>query len=144
MAGFYREKGLKSRDKGWVWGVYRTPGKGREVGRSILQTLLQPGAKLEGIEQRLLSVAATETAAIVLYRSLGFQLVGCKPRALRVGDRFIDEQYRVMCVKNTRISAKSEGWGGDRKRKKRPRLCSLGRLGSPPPELPTTKWSLGS
>ena len=40
MAGFYREKGLKSRDKGWVWDVYRTPGKGREVGRSILQTLL--------------------------------------------------------------------------------------------------------
>ena len=61
--------------------MYMTPGKGREVGRSILQTLLQPGAKLEGIEQRLLSVAATETAAIVLYRSLGFQLVGCKPRA---------------------------------------------------------------
>jgi hypothetical protein len=41
MAGFYREKGLKSRDKGCVWGVYMTPGKGREgVGRSILQTLL--------------------------------------------------------------------------------------------------------
>jgi hypothetical protein len=40
MAGFYREKGLKSCDKGWVWGVYMTPGKGREVGRSILQTLL--------------------------------------------------------------------------------------------------------
>ena len=37
MAGFYREKGLKSRDKGCVWGVYVTPGKGREgVGRSIL------------------------------------------------------------------------------------------------------------
>jgi len=104
MAGFYREKGLKSRDKGWVWDVYRTPGKGREVGRSILQTLLQPGAKLEGIEQRLLSVAATETAAIVLYRSLRFQLVGCKPRALRVGDWFIDEQYRVMCVKHPHLS----------------------------------------
>ncbi len=40
MAGFYREKGLKSRDKGRVWGVYITPGKGREVGRSIPQTLL--------------------------------------------------------------------------------------------------------
>ena len=40
MAGFYREKGLKSRVKGWVGGVYMTPGKGREVGRSILQTLL--------------------------------------------------------------------------------------------------------
>jgi ribosomal protein S18 acetylase RimI-like enzyme len=51
----------------------------------------------------LLSVAATETAAIVLYRSLGFQLFGCKPRALRVGDRFIDEEYLVIGVKHPHL-----------------------------------------
>jgi hypothetical protein len=27
MAGFYREKGLKSRHKGRIWGVYVTPAK---------------------------------------------------------------------------------------------------------------------
>ena len=64
---------------------------------------MQHGAKLAGIEQILLSVAATETAAIVLYRSLGFQLFGCKPRALRVGDRFIDEEYLVMRVKHLHL-----------------------------------------
>jgi hypothetical protein len=52
----------------------------------------------------LLSLAATETAAIVLYRSLGFQLFGCKPRALRVGDRFIDEQYLVIGVRHPHLT----------------------------------------
>ena len=87
MAGFYREKGLESRDKGCVWGVYMTPGKGREVGRSILQTLLQPGAKLEGIEQILLSVAATETAAIVLSVPSGFSYSAAshEPCGLAIG-----------------------------------------------------------
>lgn len=104
MAGFDREKGLKSRHKGCVWGVYMTPGKRRErVGRSILQTLLEHGAKLEGMEQILLSAAATETAAIGWYRSLGFQSFGCEPRALRIGDRFIDEEYLVMRVKHPHL-----------------------------------------
>jgi hypothetical protein len=88
MAGFYREKGLESRDKGCVWGVYMTPGKGREgVGRSILQTLLQHGAKLEGIEQILLSVAATETAAIVLSVPSGFSYSAAshEPCGLAIG-----------------------------------------------------------
>jgi hypothetical protein len=35
------------------------------------------------------------------------------------------------------------GESGKGKKKKRPRLFSLGRLGSPPPELPTTRWILG-
>src|ERR1700727_1714684 len=44
MAGFFREKGLKSRHKGRVWGVYVTPAKrGQGVGRRMLQALLKRG-----------------------------------------------------------------------------------------------------
>jgi len=47
----------------------------------------------------LISVVATQRAAAGLYRSLGFELFGCEPRALLVGGRYIDEQYMVLRLK---------------------------------------------
>jgi len=100
-AGFYREKGLKVRHKGRTWGVYVTPaGKGAGVGKRMLQKVLARAAEMEGLEQVLLSVAATQTAAFRLYCSFGFEAFGCEPRALLIGDRFIDEQYLVLRLKN--------------------------------------------
>ena len=100
MAGFYREKGLKVRHKGRVWGVYVTPGsRGKGVGRKLLQAALERGAKIEGVEQILISVTTTQVAATNLYRSLGFDSFGCEPRALKIGDQFIDEELMVVRVK---------------------------------------------
>ncbi len=97
MAGFYPERGMKSRHKGRVWGVYVTPSKrGAGVGRRLLQTVLDQGAAVPGIEQILLSVTATQTAAIGLYRSLGFESFGREPRALKIGGRFVDEEYMIL------------------------------------------------
>ena len=96
-AGFYREKGPKVRHKGRIWGVYVTPKhRGAGVGRKIVELALERGSAIEGIEQVLLSVAATQTAAAALYRSLGFEPFGCEPRALKISDRFIDEEYYIL------------------------------------------------
>lgn len=99
-AGFYRDKGLKSRHKGRVWGVYVTPEK-RDVGvgKKIMRMLLERGTALDGVEQILLSVTATQAAALRLYRSLGFTSFGREPRALKIGDRFIDEEYMFLRVR---------------------------------------------
>jgi ribosomal protein S18 acetylase RimI-like enzyme len=98
-AGFYREKGIKTRHKGRVWGVYVTPGeRGKGVGRAILQLLLERAAALIGVEQIGLSVTTTQTAAIALYRSLGFESWGCEPKALKIADRYIDEEYMVRFI----------------------------------------------
>lgn len=100
-AGFYRERNLKTRHKGRIWGVFVAPaGRGAGVGRRMLQKVLKRVAEMEGLEQVLLSVAATQSAAFRLYRTLGFEVFGCEPRALRIGDRFIDEQYLVLRLKN--------------------------------------------
>jgi ribosomal protein S18 acetylase RimI-like enzyme len=102
-AGFYREKGPKVRHKGRIWGVYVTPKqRGAGFGRKIMELALERGQAIEGIEQVLLSVAATQTAAAKLYRSLGFEPFGREPRALKIGDRFIDEEYFILYLKNTR------------------------------------------
>jgi ribosomal protein S18 acetylase RimI-like enzyme len=104
MAGFYREKGPKSRHKGRVWGVYVAPhARGAGLGKRMTQTLLDRASVIEGVDQILLSVTATQIAAIRLYRSLGFELFGTEPRALKIGDRYIDEDYMLLRLKNSNL-----------------------------------------
>ena len=99
MAGFYRDRGTKTQHKGHVWGVYVSPTARRKgAGRMLMQKLLEKAAKIAGVEQILISVTATQTAAVKLYRSLGFEPFGREPRALKVGDRFIDEEHMVMTL----------------------------------------------
>ena len=85
MAGFYREKGPKSRHKGRIWGVYVTPeARGGGISRSMMEALLERGTEIEGVEQILLSVTANQEAALRLYHSLGFQVV--RQRAPSIDD----------------------------------------------------------
>jgi GNAT superfamily N-acetyltransferase len=100
MAGFYRERGAKSRHKARVWGVYVAPGwRGHGLGRNLMRALLEHAAGIDGVEQLLISVTATQRAAGSLYRSLGFEPFGREPRALKVGERFIDEDHMLLRVK---------------------------------------------
>ena len=97
MAGFVREKGPKTRHKGFVWGVYVAPEqRERGLARQIFAKLFERVRRIEGVEQVLISVATTQTAATHLYRSLGFQTFGIEPRALKVGERYIDEEYMLL------------------------------------------------
>lgn len=98
--GFFRDKGLKTRHKGRVWGVYVAPEKrGGGLAGKMLETLLERVSSFSGLEQILLSVAATQTAALRVYESLGFEGWGREPRALRVGDQYIDEHYMILRLK---------------------------------------------
>jgi ribosomal protein S18 acetylase RimI-like enzyme len=102
MAGFHREKGPKTRHKGRVRGVYVTSkARGAGIGRQMMQALLKLGMAITGVEQVILSVAASQESAIRLYRSLGFESFGREPRALRIGDRYIDEEYMVLPVRRS-------------------------------------------
>jgi len=99
MAGFHRETGLKSRHKGRVWGVYVTGEKrGQGLGRALMEFVLKRARSINGVEQVLIAVTSTQLAASGLYRSLGFEPFGREPRALKIGDRFIEEDYMAMDV----------------------------------------------
>jgi len=100
MSGFHRETGLKSQHKGRVWGVYVTPTKrGTGIGRKLLQMILERVEQNESVEQILISYSTTQAAAGALYRSLGFEPFGREPRALKVGGKFLDEEYMVLLLK---------------------------------------------
>lgn len=99
MAGFYRDRGPKTRHKGRVWGVYvNFSQRGRGLGRQMMNAVLERAAAIPGIEQVLLSVTGSQAAALALYRSLGFQIFGTEPRALNVNGEFIDEHYLVLTL----------------------------------------------
>jgi len=100
MAGFYRETGPKTRHKGRIWGVYVTPEKRQGgIGRRLLELLLERARAMDGLDQIHLSVTTTQTAAVQLYRSMGFEPFGVEPRALKIGGRYIDEQYMLLRLK---------------------------------------------
>lgn len=91
-AGFVRKTSLKARHKGFVWGVYVNPEwRSKGVGRALMLDLLRRIRSEAGLEQVTLCVAASQSAAKQLYSSLGFQVYGREPRALKVGDQYLDE-----------------------------------------------------
>lgn len=97
MAGFRREMGPKVRHKGGVWGVYVTATKrGRGLGRDLMRAVLERAAKIDGLDQIQLSVTDTQAAALKLYHSLGFETFGREPRALKIGDRLMDEDHMIL------------------------------------------------
>jgi GNAT superfamily N-acetyltransferase len=57
MAGFFREKHLKARHKGKIWGVYvRANCRGQGIGRALFSALLEKVRTLPGLEQVILTV----------------------------------------------------------------------------------------
>ena len=96
-AGFFREKHLNTRHKGLIWGVYiKKEFRGQGLARTLFQELLRQARAQPGLEQINIAVSSGNAAARGLYSSLGFQLYGCEPRALKVGDRYIDEEQMVL------------------------------------------------
>lgn len=101
-AGFYRARSIKERHKGHVWGVYVTPAmRGSGLGRGIMNALLEHASRVDGIEQIVLLVATSQTAAAALYRSLGFRSFGRERRALKIGLRYLDEEHMVLYLTST-------------------------------------------
>ena len=100
MATFLRDTGFKERHKGRVFGVYVSPEfRGKGVGRLLIAELLERAMRDSSLEQILLAVATTQVAAKGLYRSLGFEVYGTEPRALKIGADYVDEDYMVLRVR---------------------------------------------
>jgi ribosomal protein S18 acetylase RimI-like enzyme len=79
-----------------VWGVAVDPEFRKQgIAKRLLQRLIAH-ARNQGLLQIQLAVAVENAPARALYRSLGFESCGVVPRAMRVGDRFYDEEHMVL------------------------------------------------
>jgi ribosomal protein S18 acetylase RimI-like enzyme len=95
LAGFRPLDREKTRHRGDIWGVYVAPQvRGAGVGRQLLEHVLAH-ARTQ-VQQVHLAVTATNAASIRLYESLGFVRYGTEPRALKVGDRYLDEHLMLL------------------------------------------------
>lgn len=97
MAGFYQDKGPKNRHKGHIWGVYVNEAwRGKGIARVLLSEIIERARANGEIEQVFLAVATGQNPAKRLYESLGFQVYGCEPRSIKVGESYVDEDLMVL------------------------------------------------
>lgn len=99
-ATFMRETGQKERHKGRVYAVYVSGAhRGKGIGRALVSRILEAAKQDSSLEQILISVATSQTAARELYRSLGFEPYGIEPRALKIGSSYVDEEHMILRVR---------------------------------------------
>lgn len=97
MAGLIRQTGRKTRHKAEVVSVYLIPAlRGQGRARRLMEALIAEARQMEGVEQLLLTVVSENRAACGLYLALGFKTYGIEPRALRVGERYEDEELMLL------------------------------------------------
>ena len=95
--GFYRETALKLRHKGYIVSMYVTPQyRSRGIARALLSEAITRVKRLPDLKQLLLGVVETQTTAKRLYESLGFEVYGCEPDAVKIGDEYFDEEFMML------------------------------------------------
>lgn len=97
VAGFFGEECEKEKHRGYVWSVYvRAQSRGQGISRALMLELIAQARKIEGLEYLALDVAMTQTEARSLYDSLGFEVMGINRCAYKLGDRYIDNEFRLL------------------------------------------------
>jgi len=100
MATFIREEGAKHRHRGHIYGVYVAPShRGRGIGRALIGRVIELARQDPSLEQILLAVAATQHAARRMYQSFGFEKYGIEPRAMKIGQDYVDADLMILRVR---------------------------------------------
>jgi ribosomal protein S18 acetylase RimI-like enzyme len=97
LVGLQRESMAKLAHKAFIWGVYVAPeARGKGVGHQIMLHALSHAAAVLGTRQVNLGVNTNNTAAVALYKKLGFIQYGLERGFLLVGGVLQDE-YQMVC-----------------------------------------------
>ncbi len=97
IAGCHRERLIKHRHIAYLWGVYVIPERRRTgLGRRIVRAAIERARRWPDLEQLWLEVTTVNGSARALYVSCGFRTIAIKPRSLKVGTRFYDEELMAL------------------------------------------------
>jgi ribosomal protein S18 acetylase RimI-like enzyme len=95
VGGLTRFDGAKLRHRALLWGMYVSDrGRGRGLADELMLVLLSE-ARAQMIEQVVLTVVADNDRARRFYQRWGFSVYGTEPRAIKVGDSYLDEALMV-------------------------------------------------
>lgn len=94
ITGVRREPLRQVNHKATIWGVFVKPSySGRGIAQTLLSAATVHATKEWDTIQLMLCVNAENQPAKKLYTSHGFQTFGVEPRAMKVGERFYDEEH---------------------------------------------------
>lgn len=94
VVGFLALKSPKARHKGILWGMYvREPQRGSGLAGALVEAVLAHARSR--VEQVQLSVVTANEYATRFYRKMGFESYGVERRALKIGERYFDEELFV-------------------------------------------------
>ena len=100
VVGCRRESGQKTSHVAVVWGMYVAPEvRRRGIGRQLLWEAIARARRWPDLDHLTLSVMAHQEAARRLYLACGFETIGRHRRALRVGDRYYDEERMALWLR---------------------------------------------
>ena len=70
--------------------------RGRGIGRELLRSFIGSTSELADVELVTLSVTASNGPASALYEQAGFKRYGRLPRAIKLGDDYLDKDLMVL------------------------------------------------
>lgn len=96
---FFRESRPKIDHKANVYSVYVDSDVRKQgVGRRLMVELIARARLLPGLEILNLTVTSNNVAAKRLYESLGFICYGTEPKAMKLGDEYLDEDLMILLL----------------------------------------------
>ena len=92
IVGFVKETRIKSKHKGFIWGMFIYPEQQNQgIGKKLLLAALAKAFNNPELRQINLSVIENNTNALKLYEKLGFITYGVEKSSLCVNGNFYDE-----------------------------------------------------
>jgi RimJ/RimL family protein N-acetyltransferase len=97
VVSLVKETKLKFKHRANIFAMYITPSaRGLGIGRRLMIAAIENALNSEGIEQVYLSVVTTNKAGRNLYLNLGFEIYGRDYHAIKIGNRYFDEDHMVL------------------------------------------------
>jgi ribosomal protein S18 acetylase RimI-like enzyme len=97
MIGLFREHRKKMRHKATIYAMYVIPeARARGVGKALVIEALNRARRMKGLEQVNLGVVVSNTEARRLYTRCGFEVYGLEKHALKLDDKYLDEELMVF------------------------------------------------
>lgn len=100
VAGLSFEQREKVRHKATLFGMYVRPEqRGQGLGRQLVDAVLTQARAHPDIALVQLTVSEGNAGALVLYRGAGFEVWGCEPLAVRVGEAFVRKLHMACSLR---------------------------------------------
>ncbi len=99
VLGIRVSEAAKLKHKGMLWGMYIKPEvRGTGLAKLLAERVIKHAKSV--VEEVLLTVVASNVAAVKLYERLGFKEYGLEPKALKIGTEYHDELLMRLPFQN--------------------------------------------